>query len=75
MENNTFTLTNLPEDKHAVGGRLVYPIKKNPDERIYKARYVAKGYSQVPGIDYNERFSPTAGYDLCTCFNAARSAV
>ncbi|RXN12697.1 Retrovirus-related Pol poly from transposon TNT 1-94 [Labeo rohita] len=60
IENNTFTLTTLPEGKNAVGGRWVYTIKENPDEIIYKARYVAKGYSQVPGIDYNETFSPTA---------------
>lgn len=59
-ENNTFTLTTLPEGKQAVGGRWVYAIKENPDGGIYKARYVAKGYSQVAGIDYNETFSPTA---------------
>lgn len=59
-ENNTFTLTTLPEGKRAVGGRWVYAIKENPDGRVYKARYVAKGYSQVAGIDYNETFSPTA---------------
>lgn len=49
-ENDTFTLTTLPEGKHAVGGRWVYAIKNNADEtETYKARYVAKGYSQVMG--------------------------
>jgi len=60
-ENDTFTLTTLPEGKHAVGGRWVYAIKNNADEtETYKARYVAKGYSQVMGVDYKETFSPTA---------------
>lgn len=60
-ENDTFTLTTLPEGKHEVGGRWVYAIKSNADQsETYKARYVAKGYNQVMGIDYKETFSPTA---------------
>lgn len=59
-ENDTFTLTTLPEGKNIVGGRWVYTVKENPVGTTYKARYVAKGYSQVAGIDYNETFSPTA---------------
>ncbi|XP_066542004.1 uncharacterized protein [Hoplias malabaricus] len=60
-ENDTFTLTTLPEGKKAVGGRWVYTIKNNVDgTKNYKARYVAKGYSQKMGVDYEETFSPTA---------------
>ena len=60
-ENNTFTLTTLPEGKQEVGGRWVYAIKTNADQsETYKARYVAKRYNQVMGIDYKETFSPTA---------------
>lgn len=34
---------------------------KNPDQtETFKARYVAKGYSKVAGIDNKETFSPTA---------------
>jgi len=62
-ENNTFTLTTLPEGKGTVGGRWVYTIKDNPDgHKTYKARYVAKGYSQVKGVDYHETFAPTANF-------------
>ncbi|KAL6483448.1 hypothetical protein MHYP_G00083200 [Metynnis hypsauchen] len=60
-ENQTFTLTKLPEGGKTVGGRWVYSIKEGGDGREqYKARFVAKGYSQRAGIDYGETFSPTA---------------
>jgi len=62
-ENNTFTLTTLPEGRKLVGGRWVYTVKENPDGlKTYKARYVAKGYSQVKDVDYQETFSPTANF-------------
>lgn len=54
-ENETFSLTTLPKGKQAVGGRWVYAVKESPDgSEIFKARYVAKGYSQVEGIDYKK---------------------
>ena len=60
-ENNTFTLSVLPEGKNAVGGRWVYTIKESSaGAKTFKARYVAKGYSQVRGIDFQETFAPTA---------------
>lgn len=60
-DNQTFTLTTLPEGRKTVGGRWVYSIKEDGDGHDqYKARFVAKGYSQRAGIDYGETFSPIA---------------
>ena len=61
VENDTYLLTPLPEGHSVVGGRWVFAIKQGPnDEEKFKARYVAKGYSQVKDVDYQETFSPTA---------------
>ena len=61
LRNDTFELTHLPEGRKVVGNRWVYTVKLGPNnEEQFKARYVAKGYSQVHDIDYHETFSPTA---------------
>ena len=59
-DNRTCTLTELPPDKSTIGGKWIFKKKLNKDGKVdrYKARYVAKGYSQVEGIDYNETFAP-----------------
>jgi len=43
-----------------VGGRWVYLLKKDTNGKIakFKARWVAKGYSQRDGIDYTETYAP-----------------
>jgi len=50
-KNDTWELTDKPEDKDIIGLKWVYKIKYNEDGSIqkYKARLVAKGYSQQPG--------------------------
>ena len=58
--NETFSRTELPKDKTAVGGKWVFAIKGNKESPVYKAPYVVRGFSQVEGIDFTGTFSPTA---------------
>ena len=53
-------LLHLPKERKAVKNCWVFNIK--PDGR-YRSRLVAKGFSQVEGIDFNELFSPVVHYE------------
>ena len=54
-------LTMAKPNREILGGKWVYTIKSGPNnEETYKARYVAKCYSQVLGVDCHETFALTA---------------
>jgi hypothetical protein len=59
--NNTWSLTSLPHGKQPISCHWVYKVKQHSDGTIerYKARLVAKRYTQLDGIDYHDIFSPT----------------
>ncbi|XP_050238255.1 uncharacterized mitochondrial protein AtMg00820-like [Mercurialis annua] len=59
-QNNTWTLTALPVDKVAIRSKWIYKIKHKADGTVdrLKDRLVTKGYNQIEGLDYKERFSP-----------------
>jgi hypothetical protein len=58
--NRTWTLVPFHPFMNVVGSRWVYKIKRRSDGSIerYKARLVARGFTQQEGIDYSETFSP-----------------
>ncbi|CAL2278968.1 unnamed protein product [Prunus armeniaca] len=64
-KNDTWKLVERPFAKPVIGVKWVYKTKLNLDGTVQKnkAGLVAKGYSQKPGIDYNETFAPVARLD------------
>lgn len=61
-KNQTWQIMKLPKGKKLVGCKWVFTIKYNSDETVnkFKAHLVAKGYSQIEGIDSYETFAPVA---------------
>ena len=48
----------IPENRRLIGNKWVFKIKR---DGTYRARLVALGYSQIPGVDYTDNFAPVAG--------------
>ena len=59
VENNVWSL--VKSDEKPVESRWHFALKFGPDSDIccYKARFVAKGFSQVFGKDFYQTYSPT----------------
>ena len=57
----TWKLVNRLKYHKVIGRHWLYVIKYGPNSNIlcYKARLIAQGYSQIPGLDYSDMFSPT----------------
>ena len=48
---------NVPNSRRLIGNKWVFKIKRDGS---YRARLVALGYSQIPGVDYTDNFAPVA---------------
>ncbi|RVW23497.1 Retrovirus-related Pol polyprotein from transposon RE1 [Vitis vinifera] len=61
-KNGTWTITDLPVGKRPVGCKWIFTIKYKADGSVerFKARLVARGFTQSYGIDYQETFAPVA---------------
>ncbi len=63
--NHVWDLVPPSKDQKLIKSKWVFKCKSGENGMIerYKARLVAQGYSQRPGIDYDETFSPVARFE------------
>jgi hypothetical protein len=64
MKNDVWDIASRPEGKSVVTYKWIYKIKYAADGSVekYKVRFVARGFSQVEEIDYEETFAPVSLY-------------
>ena len=64
MNNNVWDVVPRPKGKSIVTSKWIYKIKHAANGSIekHKAIFVAHGFSQKEGIDYEETFAPVARY-------------
>jgi SOS response regulatory protein OraA/RecX len=64
MKNDVCKIVPRPKEKSVLTSKWVYKIKHAVDESVdkYKERFVARGFSQKEGEDYNETFSSVSRY-------------
>jgi hypothetical protein len=64
MKNDVWDIIPRPQGKFIVTSKWIYKIKHTVDGSVekHKVIFVARIFSQVEGIDYEETFSPVARY-------------
>eukprot|EP00253_Pinus_taeda_P002235 PITA_02235 len=64
MKNDVWDMVPRPKDKSVVTSKWLYKIKHGADGSVekFKAIFVARGFSQKEGVDYDEIFAPVVQY-------------
>lgn len=65
LQNDTWEVIDPPHNRKPISCKWTYKIKYDSQGNIdrYKARLVARGFTQRYGIDFTETFSPVAKFD------------
>ena len=48
-------MKDVPEGRKLIGCKWVYKLKRNG---VHRSRLVVLGYTQIPGVDFTDNFSP-----------------
>jgi hypothetical protein len=77
MKNDVWDIVPRPKGKSVATSKWIYKIKHADDRSIdkHKTRFVARGFSHVEGIDYEETFAPVARYTSIQTIIALASAL
>ncbi len=72
MTNNTWTSVPLLVGRKLISCKCVFKIKQGANGKVerYKARLVARGFTQTYRVDYNETFAPVAKFTSIRCILA-----
>ena len=64
LKNDVWDIAPRPKEKSVVSSKWLFKVKYAVDGSIekYKARFVARGFSQKEGINFEETFAPIAKY-------------
>jgi len=70
--NNTWSSVPLPKGRKPISCKWVFKIKHGVDGEIefYKAKFMAKSFTQTFGVNYNETFAPIAKFVSIHCILA-----
>ena len=65
IENNVYSIVDRPQHKQTVTSKWIFKKKRGMTGEVekYKARLVARGFTQEEGIDYTDTFSPTVRFE------------
>jgi hypothetical protein len=64
IKNNVWDIVSRTKDKSVVSSKWIYKIKHAADRSVenFKEIFIARGFTQKEGINYEDTFSPVARY-------------